>query len=212
MAAGLLAGGIVCRAGETLDEVTATVGHQAITSSDVELEYRFERFLDAQWPPPPPSSAVLASARERLTYQVLLIREEIPGPAERRESEKSASERLAALRKEYGDPQAYRRALADLGMTESDVVARIAQEELMLRLIDERLRPSATPTDEDVAAYYRSTFVPQFNKLNAGKAAPELSTVESQIREILVQKRINELLDQWIDELKPAAEVRFHSF
>ena len=59
--------------------MVASIGHVAITASDVEQEYRFERFLDAQWPPPPPNSAALASAREHLTYQMLLTREENPG-------------------------------------------------------------------------------------------------------------------------------------
>ena len=82
----------------------------------------------------------------------------------------------------------------------------------MLRLIDQRLRPAASPSDDAVADYYRSTFVPEFQKKNAGARPPPLSEVEEQIREVLTQKRINELLDQWIEELKPTTDVRFHSF
>ena len=197
---------------QTLDSVVASIGNHAITTSDVEKEYQFERFLDAQWPAPPPDAAALASAREHLTYQTLLTQEENPGPAEKAESEKSAAERLAALRKEYARPQDFERALKGLGMTETEVLARIAQQELMLRVVDERLRPAAAPSEEDVAAYYRSTFVAEFQKKNHGAAAPPLSEVEGQIQEILIQKRINELLDQWIEELKPTTDVRFHSF
>ncbi len=197
---------------QTLDSVVASISNLAITASDVEKEYQFERFLDAQWPPPPPDAAALASAREHLTYQALLTQVENPGTAEKAESEKSAAERLAALRKEYAHPQDFERAVKDLGMTETEVVARIAQQELMLRLIDERLRPAASPSEDDVAAYYRSTFVPAFQKKNHGAAAPSLAEVAGQIEEILIQKRINELLDQWIEELKPTTDVRFHSF
>jgi hypothetical protein len=212
LAAVLAAGGSVCRAAQTLDRVVASIGHVAITLSDVEQEYRFERFLDAQWPAPPPNSATLASAREHLTYQMLLTREENPVPGEKAESEKSAAERLPALRKEYARPEDFQRTLKDLGMTETEVVARIAQQELMLRLIDERLRPAASPSDDAIADYYRSTFVPEFQRKNGSAAAPPLAEVEGQIREILTQKRINELLDQWIEDLKPTTNVRFHSF
>jgi hypothetical protein len=184
----------------------------AITASDVEQEYRFERFLDAQWPAPPPNSAALASAREHLTYQELLTRVENPGPADKAESAAIAAERLAALRKEFTHPEDFQRAIKDLGMAETEVVARIAQQELMLRLIDQRLRPEASPSDDAIADYYRSTFVPEFQKKNGGATAPPLPEVEGQIREVLVQKRINELLDQWIEELKPVTNVRFHSF
>jgi hypothetical protein len=212
LAAGIAANGTVCHATETLDRVVASIGYVAITASEVEQEYRFERFLDAQWPAPPPNSAALASAREHLAYQMILTREENPGPAENAESEKSAIERLAALRKEFARPEDFQRALKDLGMTEAEVLARIAQQELLLRLIDQRLRPAASPSDDEVAAYYRSTFVPEFQEKNGDAAAPPLSEVEDQIREVLIQKRINELLDQWIEELKPTTSVRFHSF
>ena len=209
-AACLAASGTVCPAAQILDQVVASIGHRAITASDVEQEYRFERFLDAQWPAPPPDSAMLTSARERLTYQMLLTHEENPGHADRADSEKAAAERLAALRKEFAHPEDFQRALKDLGMTETQVVARIAEQELMLRLIDQRLRPAASPSNDEVADYYRSTFVPEFQKKNGGAAAPPLSKVEAPIREVLIQKRMNELLDQWIEELKPTTNVRFH--
>ena len=68
--------------------------------------------------PIPPRSP---SAREHLTYQMLLTREENPGPADKAESEKAAAERLAALRKEFAHPEDFQRALKDLGMTETEV-------------------------------------------------------------------------------------------
>lgn len=212
LASALAAGGRVCSAAQTLDSVVASIGHEAITASDVEQEYRFECFLNAQWPAPPPDAAATRNARERLTYQMLLTREENPGPAEKAASEKAAAERLAALRKAFAHPDDFERALKDLGITEAEVLARIAQQELMLRLIDQRLRPAASPSDEEVAEYYRSAFVPEFQKKKAGSPPPPLSEVEVEIREILTQKRINQLLDEWIDDLKPTTGVRFHSF
>lgn len=207
-----LASSVSSASSQTLDSVTASIGNFAITASDVEKEYRFESFLDGEWPPAPPSTATLASAREHLTYQDLLTREENPGPTEKAQSEKDAAARLADVRKEYAGPQAFQRALAELGMSEAEITARIGQEELMLRLIDQRLRPAASPSDDQVGEYYQSTFLPEFRKRNPRSAAPPLSEVDGEIREILTEKRVNELLDQWIEELKPATRVRFHSF
>lgn len=198
--------------GQTLDTVVASVGNVAITARDVQNEYRFECFLRAQWPPPPPDAEALTAARQHLAYQILLTKEENPGPAARSAAEREAMETLSGLEKQFSHSEDFQRALKELGMTEVDVRGRVAQEELVLRLIDQRLRPSATPSDDDVAAYYRSVFVPAFQKSNGGTAAPPLSAVEDQIREVLVQKRINELLDQWIEELKPTSHLRFHSF
>ena len=210
MAAVLNIGGPQRASGEAIDSVVASVGNLAITASDVAQEYRLERFLDGQWPAPPANAAALAAAREHLTYQVLLTREENPGPDDTAASEKSAALRLASLRHDYPHPGEFQRALNELGVTETELLARIAQQDLMLRLIDERLRPAASPTDEAIDEYYRSTFVPEFEKRNSGAAPPPRADVESGIREVLLQKRINELLDQWIEELKPTTNVRFH--
>jgi len=207
-----MAGRNACAATQTLDSVVASIGNIAITAHEVEEEYRFERFLEAKWPPAPPDAVALNAARQSLTYQVLLTQVENPGPAEKSASEKAAAERLAALRKEFAHPENFQRALKDMGMSETELAARLAQQELMLLLIDQRLRPAASPSDDEVAGYYRSTFTPEFQKKNAGATVPPLSEVETQIREVLVQKRINELLDQWIEELKPTTSLRFHSF
>jgi hypothetical protein len=184
----------------------------AITANDVMQEYQFERFLDAQWPPPPPTAVRLKDVGERMTYQILLTHEESLGPDDQTASENSAAQRLAAVRKAFSYPQNYEVALKQLGLTEAQVLARMAQQELMLRLIDQRLRPAAFPGEDEVNQYYNSTFVPEFEKKNSGASPPALQRVETQIREILTQKNINELLGQWIDELKPATNVRFHSF
>jgi uncharacterized Zn finger protein len=39
-----------------------------------------------------------------------------------------------------------------------------------------------------------------------------LTEVQGQIREILAQKKIDELLASWLEELKPSRRVRFYSF
>jgi len=207
-----IAAGLACHASQTLDRVVASVGNVAITATDVVQEYRFERFLDAQWPPPPPTAGQLADVRERLTYQMLLTREENLGPDDQAASQQPAAARAAALRKAYLGPEGYERAMKELGLTEAQVLARIKQQELMLRLIDQRLRPAALPGEDEVNDYYRSTFVPEFQKKNGGASVPAFAEVEREIQEVLTQKHINDLLGQWIDELKPATNVRFHSF
>jgi hypothetical protein len=201
-----------CLGGEDLDRVVASVGNVAITSSEVEREYRWERFLDAQWPVPAPDAATLTHVRERLTYHVLLRREDNPAAAVQPEAQKAAEARLATSRKFFARSQDFQAALQSLGLTEEEVTARLVEEDRMLHQVDQRLRPAASPSDDAVSDYYRQTFIPEFQKMNPGAATPPFTEVEDQIREVLTEKRINELLDQWIEELKPTSRVRFHSF
>ena len=171
-----------------------------------------EHFLDGQWPPPPPDAAALDHVRERLTYQLLLSREETPSPEELGECRMAATERVAELHKKFPGPEDFSRALGELGMTEDEVIKRLTEQELLLRMIEQRLRPAASPSEDDVARYYRETFVPEFRKNSPNADVPPLSDVEAQIRQVLTEKRVNELLDRWIEELKPTSRVRIHTF
>lgn len=201
-----------CLGPEILDRVVASVDDVAILASQVEREYRLERFLDGQWPPPPPDAATLAQVRERLTDQVLLRREDNSTAGDQAAAKKRAEIRLTALRERFAQRQDFQAALQSLGLTEAQLVAHMLQADRMLHLIDQRLRPAASPGDDAVRDYYRQNFVPEFRKKNPGAATPPFDDVEDQIREVLSEKRINELLEQWIEELKSSSRVQFHSF
>lgn len=196
---------------ETLDRVVASIENIAITQSDVEREYRFEHFPDARWPPPPPDGAALEQVCKRLTYQKLLALEEGTNPPEAADLANAAAERLASIRKGFGPEEDFQAALRTLGMGERELLERIAEQQRILRLIDQRLRPAAVLTVPEIETYYRETFVPEYTRRNVGPA-PTLAEVETQIREILVEKKIDQLLGKWLEELASSRRVRFHSF
>lgn len=204
-------GGAPLAGAEVLDRVVATIGRVAITRSDVEREYLFERFLDADWPAPPPNAAMLEQVRERLTYQKLLALEEGVNPGEQPEFERLAAEHLANVRRQFPREEDFEAALRTLGINEQRALEQLAEHERVLRIIDQRLRPAAWPGDAEVETYYRDTFAPEYQRRNPGPV-PALPEVEHQIREVLGQRRIDQLLTQWLDELKSARRVRFHSF
>jgi hypothetical protein len=196
---------------EVLDRVVASIGNVAITQSDVEREYRLERFLDGQWPPPPPDSKTLGKARERLVYQKLLLEEETQHLSRDPALEKTAAEELDGLRKRFPSEQAYQSALLSLHLDEKQILTTLIDRQRILRIIDQQLRPAAAPSTSDVESYYRDVFTPEYAQ-KQGSAVPPLTEVQGQIEEILVQKRIDELLASWLEELKASRAVRFHSF
>ncbi|MBZ5563547.1 MAG: SurA N-terminal domain-containing protein [Acidobacteriia bacterium] len=197
--------------GDVLDRVVVTIGETAITQSDVEQEYLFERFLDGQWPAPPPDTAALEQARDRLTYQRLLQIEGETTRAGLADPEGSAAERLQELRTRYGQGDRFESALRELGIDEHQLLDRLAEQAQILRIIDQRLRPAAPPTPAEIENYYRQVFLPSYAQ-RSKDPAPALSEVEGQIREILVQKSIDELLTKWLHNLEASHRVKFHSF
>jgi hypothetical protein len=94
---------------------------------------------------------------------------------------------------------------------EKQILTMLVDQQRILRIVEQRLRPAAAPGTTDVESYYRDVFTPEYTQTH-GSAVPPLTEVQGQIQEILVQKRIDQLLASWLEELKPSRRVRFHSF
>lgn len=197
---------------ETLDRVVASIGNFVITESDVARELQFERFVDdAPVQPEPSDAGAFNRARDRLIDQKLLDDE---ADAEGISSDglaDAAAKTLAQIRSRYGNDKAFSAALAVLGMSEKDVLLRLEVQARILQLIDQRLRPTAQVDSGAIANYYRQTFLPAYAKEHSGPG-PALADVESQIREILTQKEIDNLLAKWLDQLEKSRQVRIHTF
>jgi len=206
----LLVGSSVTTArAEVLDRVVASIGEVAITQSDVEREYRLERFLDGQWPPPAPDAKALDMTRERLTYQKLLLEEETQDLSRDPALEKTAAEELAGVRQRFPSESEFQAALSSLRMDEKQLLLTLVDQQRILRVIEERLRPEAAPATPEVETYYRDVFTPEYTHTR-GLPVPPLTGVQGQIQEILVQKKINQLLADWLAELRPSRRVRFY--
>jgi len=195
----------------TLDRVVASVDNVAITRSDVENAYRFELFLNSQVTQVAPEKATLELVRDRLIDQLVLLREADAEGIPAVDSPDTSAEELAAIRKKFGSDPAFQSALGSLGLDEQEVLGRLRDRQRILQLIDQRLRPSAQVEPADIEAYYQKTFVPELARRGTA-SAPPLAEVESQIREIITQKKIDQLLAAWLENLKQSHRVSVHPF
>jgi hypothetical protein len=206
-----VSGVVPCAAAETLDRVVASIGNVALTASDVEQEYRFELFRNGQTPATLPDLATLERVRDRLIDQKLLAEEAEAENVERADLSRQAAQALVEVRKKYPSEGVFQSALQTLGTSEGEVLSRLEDQASVLRIIDQRLRPAAWVERTEIEAYYHETFVPEYARHAVGPG-PALEEVESQIREILVQQKIDQLLATWLQELKASRRVRLHSF
>jgi len=195
---------------ETVDRVIASVDGVAITLSEAERAYRFELFLTGEAPRAAPDLASLALVRDRLIDQTLLLREADADNIPAADSDQAAAEGLAEARKKFGREEAFQAALRLLHMTEQQVIERLRDRDRVLRLIDRRLRPSIQVEPSEIQVYYQDVFVPEYARRGEGPAPP-LGEVEGQIREILTQKRMTEMLDVWLVSLRSSHRVSVHS-
>jgi hypothetical protein len=195
---------------ETVDRVVASVGHQAVTASDVEKEYRLELFLEGN----PPSDAepglgALDQVRGRVIDRVLLEDEVQANGIQIAVGDESVVQRLHALRDKFPAAQAYEEGLNAVGISEEDLRVHFAKQAEVLLLIDRRLRPEATVETPEIEAYYRNILIPDLAR-QGEKQPPALDDVEDRIREILVQKKINALLEAWLERLRAARDVKLY--
>ena len=199
------------RAAETLDRVVGSVGNIAITESEVEMEHRFENFLECKSQGSQPGLQDLQQARDRLIKQTLLVLEAEAEGVDKSDSAARATQMLEQVRRTYPDAAAYQAAMESTGFTEAQILERLQRHVRSLRLIDQRLRPNAWVDRPEIETYYTETFVPEFLRRNEGPA-PSLGEVEDQIHEILVQQKVDQLLAEWLKEIEMNRQVKVHSF
>jgi hypothetical protein len=127
---------------------------------------------------------LLAPSQEELAARLKDVRDGIPGA--------SSDEGWMALLQSYG-------------VTEQDVVEHITSEFRVLRLVDLRFRGLVRIDKNAIAGYYQEKFVPELD--HRGATPPPLEAVSSQIEKILVEQRVNDMLNEWLQTLRSQAHV-----
>ena len=205
-----VAWGAVPARSETVDRVVASVGRTAITASEVEQQYRLEFLLDGKAPSnAEPGSAALEQARERLIDRALLEEEVQANGIQVSVDDESVSRQLKGIRDKFAASGAFEDGLRAAALTEGDLRLHLARQIEILRLIDLRLRPEANVEPAEIETYYRETLVPELAKQGQPQP-PALAEVEDRIREILVQEKINSLLEAWLRRLRAGREVKLY--
>jgi hypothetical protein len=205
VAAVLLFASLPLRAGEVLDRLVATVNGHAILQSDWNDELRYESFTSGR------AQSELTAEDRRAAFERLidqeLLREQVVSTEFKPASDEQIADQVKALKEQYSkehNGRPWAEALLSAGLTEGDVAAHVAAELNSLRQLDARFRPSIQIDGSAIQGYYRNELLP---KLPAGQQIP-LQEATPKIREILIQKKMNELLTSWLDSLRSQAQIR----
>ncbi|MFY9741592.1 MAG: SurA N-terminal domain-containing protein [Candidatus Sulfotelmatobacter sp.] len=211
--AGLLIGGLcLCRpqpaAAEVVDRIVAIVNGNIILQSDWDEALSFEALLTnrslAQF-----SEDDKRAVLDRLIDQELL-RQQMKSADAPPVKDAEVSARVSAARKLYpqaATEQGWQAILAQYHLTGKDLAAHVREEIELMRLVDARLRPAVQIDSKSIEAYYRDQFVPKLQQ--AGSRTVPLSDVSSRIRELLTEKKVNELLVSWLQTLRSEGQVHF---
>jgi peptidyl-prolyl cis-trans isomerase SurA len=192
--------------GEILDRIVATVNGHIILQSDWDDSLRYEAFISSRHLDQLTIEDRKA-ALDRLIDQQLL-REQIRSSDSLHATDEEVSKRIQEIRRQYPgaeSDQDWNAALAACGLTESELKTRVALQLDLIRLVDSRLRPTIQINSKSIESYYNQELLPQLEQ--SGAQQVPLAEVTPRIKELLTQKKMNQLLASWLQNLRAGSEI-----
>jgi hypothetical protein len=186
--------------------MVAVVNKQIILQSELEQATRVEFLLQGR-PLDQLTDAEMGKVLERLIDQDLL-QQQLAQPAIPDPSPEEMAARLHEVRSQIPGAEAgekWRAMLAAYGVTEQDVARQLLSQVKILRFIDLRFRGLVTVDKTAIAAYYQEKLVPELQK--RGAPNPPLNEVSDKIEKIVIEQRIDELLNDWLQTLRSQAHI-----
>jgi hypothetical protein len=184
---------------ETLDRIAVSVGQEVITESQVILDLRVAAFLEHK--PVDLSGAAKRQSAKRLVDQLLILREAVDSHVTL-----PSTEATAGLVEPYAAESGYQADLARYGISEQDLGAHLLAGLRTLTFTDLRFRPDIQVSPEDIRSYYDQ--LPRQPDAAAGPL-PSFEDSREQIEKLLVEQRVLEALDQWLETARSTANIRY---
>ena len=115
---------------------------------------------------------------------------------------------LEALEERWGGFDALEARLEDLSMTRAALRQQLARQIEIMTYVEELLGARVFVGLEEIEAYYEQELAPAME--GRGETPPPIASVREQIREVLRQRKLNEELERWTEELRLEADVVLH--
>lgn len=194
------------RAADVLDRILAIVNNTPVLLSDWDEAWRCEALLAGRTPESY-SETEQKEVFQRLVDQELLRQQMrtyllLPVTAEQVQQQlKNVRTQLAG-----GDDVRWKALLDRVGVTEEELTRRLRHEMEVERFLEARFRAGIRVDDRTVSRYYRDEFLPELRRAG-GKDLP-LEEVAGKIREIIIQQRMTEQANGWIQTLREQADIQ----
>jgi peptidyl-prolyl cis-trans isomerase SurA len=205
--------GMPTPAGHDLDRVVAIVNGDLILDSDVDQDLRLDELE-----PYGESNRGQTTARtrsrsiERLINRDLILQQAKiqPDPSI---TDAAVDKELDALRKNIPACKQYHceteagwhKLLAAYGFTVPELHQLWKQRMIVLSFIEQRFRMGIRVSPTEIKTYYTNTLLPQYDQLHA--TPPPLDAISDRIQEVLLEQRVSQLLNSWLDQLRAQGSI-----
>jgi hypothetical protein len=180
-----------------IDGIAARIEDSIITESEVRELGAFQQLVDGHSKP-----------REEIIRELAdqwVVSQEAAATNYRQPSDAAVDAAYKTLVKQFASPEEFQTRLIAVGLSQA-AVRRLLREQLYLsHFLDYRFRPAAQVDEKQIRAYYDNEFVPEVKK--RGENVPPLDDVEDSIREVLIQRAIDERSAKWLDETRERLNI-----
>jgi hypothetical protein len=185
--------------------ITDGVRTEIITYSDLVWQLAQQSNV----PLDPPSKDDLNRALQTLINQRLfsLEADRIPRTAPTQDEINAEIKRVVS---QFPSPAEFERRLTKVGFTSvsDDNFERIISERLAIeKYIDFRFRSFIVVTPADEEKYYTDVYVPSFRRKYPGVVVPAIDKVRSTIHGTLVEDKVSDQIETFLDEAKRRVEI-----
>lgn len=175
-----------------IDGVAARIEDDIITESEVRELSAFQELVDGK---AKPRSEVISELADQW-----IVRGEAKAALYPVPLQPDVDRAYQEFVKQFVSPEDFKARCAAAGLTEG-VVRRIIEQQLYLsRFLDYRFRPQAQVDRQQIEDYYEKEFVPQLKARN--QTVPPVDDVADTIREVLIQRSINDDATKWLDDTR----------
>lgn len=180
-----------------IDGIAARIEDSIITESEVRELGAFQQLVDGH-----------SKSRDEIIRELAdqwVVRQEAAATNYKQPSDEAVDAAYKQLMKQFASPAEFQNRLDAVGLSEA-AVRRLLRAQLYLsRFLDYRFRPAAQVDEKEIQAYYDNELVPQLKK--RGEKIPPLDDVEDTIREVLIQRAIDDHSARWLDETRERLKI-----
>jgi len=181
----------------TIDGIAARVEDDVITESEVSELSAFQQLVDGE-----------GRSREEVIRELAdqwVVRQEAAATSYRQPSDEEVDRAYDQLVRQFHSRAEFESRIAAVGLSEAAVRRLLGEQLYLSRFLDYRFRPAAQIDQSQIETYYQEEFTPQLKA--RGETIPPLEEVEDTIREVLVQRAIDQRATKWLDETRDRLRI-----
>jgi len=196
----------VCLAQTVVDRMVAVVNKRVILESELDQEERVQFLLHEKALNTMEQQDTLAALdqlidRSLLEQQIVQSGMLDPSPEEMAARVQELRARISSAATDEG----WKALLVTYGLTQQDIEEHVRSEFRVLRFVDLRFRGLVRVDKAEIDAYYQDKLLPELKK--RGAQEPPLAEVSGRIERILVEQRVDQMLNDWLQILRSQAHI-----